>query len=99
MNGWIRTCAALLTVVLFVAGCRVSAPEDWGATINLMLKYTGRRQYDDAIAIAEDWIKKHPNDKSHESGFYDQIAMVYLMKASSDRSHEEAWLQQAASNF
>ena len=77
--------------VLLLAGCRESVPKTASETITLMTKYSTQKRYDDAIKLAQDWLKKHPDDNAVNGTFYEQIAMIYLVKASKDPAHKEEW--------
>jgi hypothetical protein len=84
--------------VLF-AGCGLNAPEDWSDASALMVRYNKQGRHDHAIRIAQEWIKKHPDDHTHESLFYEQIALTYLEKASKDRSDSDKWIHQAVTYY
>jgi hypothetical protein len=91
--------ALLSLFVIILLGCRPSTPEKGSDAISLMTRLGQQGQYDDAIRVALDWMKKHPEETSHNWAFYDQIAVVYLMKASKDTAHKEEWIQQAVSYY
>jgi hypothetical protein len=88
---------AFFAVVLL--GCHPSAPEKGSDTISLMARLDQQGRYDDAIRVAQDWMKKHPEDSAHNWAFYDQIAITYLMKASKDPGRKEEWVQQAVAYY
>ena len=96
-----RQTVALLSLlsILAFAGCRVSAPENGSDAITLMTKYNEQGRQDDAISVAQDWLRKHPNDPSHGARFYEQIALIYLTKASKDSAHREEWVRQAVTYY
>ena len=79
--------------VLIIAGCRASVPKTASETITLMTKYSEDGRYEDAIKLARDWLKGHPDDNG--ATFYAQIAITYLMKASKDPAHKDEWIQQS----
>jgi hypothetical protein len=85
---------SFFAIVLF-AGCHTSAPEKGSDAITLMARYNQQGRHDDAINVAQDWLKKHPDDPSHAATFYEQIAITYLMKASKDSARRDEWVQQA----
>jgi hypothetical protein len=85
--------------VLLLGGCQVSAPEKGSDAITLMARYNDQGRHDDAIRVAQDWLKKHPEDPLHGARFYEQIAITYLMKASNDRAHKDEWIQQAVTYY
>jgi len=87
----------LFTVVLL--GCHPSTPERGSDAISLMVRLNQQGRYDEAIRVAQDWMKKHPEATSHNWAFYDQIAITYLMKASKDSTHKEEWIQQAVTYY
>ena len=82
-------------VIVLLGDCHSSAPERGSEAITLMAKYNQTGRHDDAIKVAQDWLKKHPDDPLHGATFYEQIAITYLMKASKDSSHKDEWIQQA----
>lgn len=90
---------AVFSLFVLLGGCSLNAPEDWSDASALMVRYNSQGRPDDAIRVAEEWLKKHPDDHRHESFFYEQIALTYLEKASKDRSHSEKWTHQAATYY
>jgi len=93
-----------LAVISFLAiallgDCHSSAPEKGNEAITLMAKYNQQGRHDDAIRVAQDWLKKHPEDPLHGATFYEQIAITYLMKASKDSARKDEWIQQAVTYY
>jgi tetratricopeptide (TPR) repeat protein len=86
-------------VAFFLVGCRVNAPEKGSEAINLMTRYNQEGRHDDALKVAQDWLKKHPEQHAHLAAFYDQIAITYLVKASKDRAHKDEWIQEAVAYY
>jgi hypothetical protein len=96
----VRTQLALLSLLVIVlVGCHASTPEKGSDTISLIATLDQRGRYDEAIRVAQDWMKKHPEDTSHNGAFYDQIALAYLMKAAKDTAHKEEWIEQAVAYY
>ena len=89
-----RGLSILLIVACSFAGCTSKAPEKVNDAMTLIVSYSERGRYDDAIRVAQDWMEKHPQDS-----LYDQVAICYLAKASNDSGHKDQWVQQAAVNF
>jgi hypothetical protein len=89
---------SFLTVFL-LAGCRVSAPESGSEAISLMARYNQQGRHDDAIKVAQDWLKRHPQDPLHGATFYEQIAITYLIKASKDGVHKDEWIREAVNYY
>lgn len=58
-----------------------------------MIEYTKRGRYDDAVRIGIKALKNEPSDET----VYQQIAMVYLVRAGKDKSLRERWVSEAAS--
>lgn len=85
--------------IFFLGGCRVSTPEKGSDAITLMARYNQEGRHDDAIRVAQDWLKKHPEDPSHGATFYEQIAITYLMKASKDAARKDEWIRQAVAYY
>jgi hypothetical protein len=52
-------------VAFFLVGCRVNAPEKGSEAINLMTRYNQEGRHDDALKVAQDWMKKHPEQHAH----------------------------------
>jgi hypothetical protein len=95
MSNRTRLPAISFFAIVLIVGCHASAPETGSDTISLMTKYNQQGRHDDAIAVAQDWLKKHPDDPSHGATFYEQIAITYLMKASKDSARRDEWVRQA----
>jgi hypothetical protein len=85
--------------VLVLGGCRVSAPEKSSDAITLMARYNQQGRHDDALRVAQDWLKKHPEDPLHGATLYEQIAITYLIKASKDSARKDEWIQQAVAYY
>ena len=93
-----------LAVISFVAiillgGCHATAPEKGSDAITLMAKYNQQGRHDDAIRVAQEWLKKHPEDPLHGATFYEQIGITYLIKASKDSAHKDEWIRQAVTYY
>jgi hypothetical protein len=84
----------ILTITALLFGCKAKTPEKLNDARILITTYVRRGRYDDAIKVAQDWMKRHPDDS-----LYDQVAIIYLTKASKDSSHKDEWVGQAVSNF
>jgi hypothetical protein len=85
--------------IVLLGDCHASIPEKGSEAISLMARYNRQGRHDDAIRVARDWLKKHPDDPLHGATFYEQIAITYLMKASKDKSHKDEWIEQAVSYY
>jgi tetratricopeptide (TPR) repeat protein len=86
--------------VVFVVGCRARPPKTESEAITLMAEYGKRGKYDDAIRVAQEWLNSHPEDASWGNGiFYDQIGIVYLLKASKDPARKDEWIKQAIASY
>ena len=96
-----RTQLAVISffAIALLGDCHASAPEKGSEAITLMTKYNQQGRHDDAIRVAQDWLKKHPEDPLHGATFYEQIAITYLMKASKDIAHKDEWIQQAVTYY
>jgi hypothetical protein len=91
--------ALISLLATFLLGCQAKTPEKGSDAISLMVSLNQQGRYDEAIRVAQDWMRKHPEDTSHNWTFYDQIAITYLMKASKDPARKEEWIQQAVANY
>jgi hypothetical protein len=89
----------VLVFAVLVLGCRASTPENASAAVTLMTKYSQSGQYDRAIDLGQEWLKKHSDDTSHATILYDQIAITFLMKASKDTGHKQEWMQQGVDYY
>ena len=50
-------------VIVFLGDCHSSVPESGSEAITLMTKYNQTGRHDDAIRVAQDWLKKHPDQE------------------------------------
>ncbi len=89
---------SLGALVLF-GGCQENASEFPTGVMNLMAKYNQQGRHDDAIRIAQDWLKKHPDEREMRARFDEQIAMSFLMKAQEDTVHKDEWIGQAVAYY
>jgi tetratricopeptide (TPR) repeat protein len=94
----------LLPFVLFVGmsllvSCRANTPKSASQAITLMSKYGSQGRYDEAIRVAKDWLKQHPEDSSQKGILYEQMGIAYLVKASRDAANGEKWIEQAVAYF
>ncbi len=91
---------ALLPLLASVlVSCHPSTPTKGSDAISLMTTLNQQGRHDEAIKVAQDWMKKHPEDSTDNWAFYDQIAITYLMKASKDPGRREDWVQQAVGYY
>jgi tetratricopeptide (TPR) repeat protein len=81
-------------MVCVLAACKMRPPEKLNDVMNLIVAYNQVGRHDDAIKVAQDWMKNHPDDL-----LYDQIAITCLMKASKDSAQKDQWIQQAVANY
>lgn len=91
---WRRGPSIFLIVACSLVGCKVKTPEKLNDARALMVTYAQQGQYDDAIRVAQAWMEKHPEDF-----LYDQVAIIYLAKASKDSAHKDQSIEQAVANF
>jgi hypothetical protein len=99
MFRWAGLTVASLITVLVLVGCRSSVPKGASEAITLMTKYNEQGRHDDAIRLAQEWLKEHSDDASHAGLFYEQIALTYLTKASKETAHKDEWIQQAVAYY
>jgi tetratricopeptide (TPR) repeat protein len=93
------TLRVVISILVVLGGCH-APPKTRSEAITLMTRYGKQGKYDDAIRVAQQWLKAHPEDASGGNGIvYEQIAMVYLGKASQDAAHRDEWVQQAIAYF
>jgi hypothetical protein len=86
-------------ITILLASCNAHTPKSLSEVVTEMTKYGKERRYDQAIRVGQDWAKKHPDDIKTNGLLYEQIAIVYLMKASKDSAHKDEWIQQAIANL
>jgi hypothetical protein len=98
---WKRIQLAIISLfaIVLLGDCHASVPEKVSEAVTLMTRYNQQGRHDDAIRVAQDWLKKHPDDPLHGATFYEQIAITYLMKASKDRAHKDEWIEQAVTYY
>jgi hypothetical protein len=84
----------LLIAACAFVGCKAKTPETLNDARNLLVNYSQRGRYDDAIKVAQDWMKRHPEDS-----LYDQVAIIYLKKAAKDSARKDEWVGQAVANL
>ena len=97
MNKAAQSLAILFSAVYLVASCHASSPQSESGVITLMADYTQRGHLDKSIRVGEDWLKKHPEEAPKAGTVFQQIALVYLMKASKSTTHKEEIVSQAVS--
>jgi hypothetical protein len=84
----------ILLIAASLAGCKAKTPKELDDARILIARYVAQGRYDDATKVAQDWMQGHPDDF-----LYDQVAIIYLKKASKDRSHRDEWVGQAVANY
>jgi len=84
----------MLIVACALVACKAKTPEKLNDALTLIVDYSREGRYDDAIRVAQDWMARHPEDS-----LYDQVAIIYLSKASKDSAHKDQWAEQAVANF
>lgn len=89
-----RRLSILLLLACLLASCKVRTPENVQNAMSLIANYSQRGRHDDAIKVAQDWMARHPEDS-----LYDQLAILYLAKASKDTVHRDQWIQQAVAYY
>jgi hypothetical protein len=77
------------------AGCKARKPQSASDTLKLMADYQDGGRYDEAIAVGLDWMKKSPNDSLGNAPFLQEIALLYLAKASKEPARKQDWVKQA----
>ena len=83
--------AAVFAICQMVSnGCESThtKPDDFGSQ---MVAYTKQGRYDDAIQVGIKALENQPTDE----GVYQQIAMVYLIRAGKDEALRERWVSNA----
>lgn len=92
--------AVSILAAVFLGGCRAAPPKTRSELITLMTSYGKQGKWDGAIRLAQEWLKSHPEDGSGANGIvYEQMALVYLVKASRDPMHKDEWIRQAVTYF
>jgi len=96
---WLILSLAIIAILVFalirIRGRRLGNQEDqtalgnYGAEVNDYLK---QGRYDEAVQVAFNALRDTPRDAS----IYDQIALIYLMRAGKDSAARERWIAEAA---
>jgi tetratricopeptide (TPR) repeat protein len=98
-----RTALLVVATVLLLVlsgGCHAWSPKTRTDAVTLMANYGKQGKYDDAIRVAHEWLKSHPEDASWDGGtFYDQMGLIYLVRASKDPARKDEWIKQAIASF
>jgi tetratricopeptide (TPR) repeat protein len=84
--------AILATCQMIPIGCQPAQtrPDDFGSQ---MVAYSKQGRYDDAIQVGIKALENKPTDEV----VYQQIAMVYLIRAGRDEALREQWVSKAIS--
>ena len=82
----------LATCQMIPIGCQSAQtrPDDFGSQ---MVAYTKQGRYDDAIQVGIKALENKPTDEV----VYQQIAIVYLIRAGKDEALREQWVSKAIS--
>jgi hypothetical protein len=72
------------------SGTAESEPRD---PVSRMVKYTKEGRYDDAIQLGLQSIQNEPSDEA----LYQQIAIIYLIRANKEPGQREQWVVKAVS--
>ena len=79
----------ILSILCLAVGCHAPPPQSVSQAITAMANCGSRGQFDKSIQVGEDWLRKHPEDGENSGTLFQQIALVYLMKASKTPAHTE----------
>jgi len=90
----IARCLVSLFCMAVLAGCRPNPPRTVSEVVSRMVHYGNTGRPDQAIRTAQDWLREHPGE-SNDGLLYNQIALLYLVKASKDARHKGEWIQEA----
>lgn len=92
MNKHAMLAAAILATcqMIPIIGCRPAQtrPDDFGSQV---AAYTKQGRYDDAIQVGTKALENKPTDEI----IYQQIAVVYLVRAGKEESLREQWVLKA----
>ena len=82
--------AILATCQVIPVGCQPAQtkPDDFGSR---MVVYTEQGRYDDAVQVGIKALENKPTDEV----VYQQIAIVYLVRAGKDEALREQWVSKA----
>jgi hypothetical protein len=87
----------LLLLVPFVAFAawlvyhETRIPKNQGEVLNRMIELQREGRYDRAVQVVQNWMKDNGRDISHDGFLYEQIAIVYIVKAyKRSRSRDES---------
>jgi len=66
-------------------------PQNQAEVLNRMIELQKEGRYDKAAQVVQNWMNDRQRDISHDGLMYDQIAMLYIMKAyKRPRSREDS---------
>ncbi|HEV2104075.1 MAG TPA: hypothetical protein VGR58_14955 [Candidatus Acidoferrum sp.] len=75
------------------------APQSPGEAVNRMIALQDDGRYDEAARTVQTWLQNNPRNASRDGLLYQQIAMVYVIKAYKSPETREDSVRQAALNF
>src|SRR5260370_648152 len=73
--------AACLVLAAWLAYHETRIPQNQGEVLNRMIELQREGRYDKAVQVVQNWMKDNRRDISYDEFLYQQIAMIYIMKA------------------
>ncbi len=73
--------AACLVLAAWLAYHETRIPQNQGEVLNRMIELQREGRYDKAVQVVQNWMKDNRRDISYDEFLYQQIAMVYIVKA------------------
>jgi hypothetical protein len=58
--------ALFLLLAVILVGCHASTPAEGSDAISLIITLEKQGRHDEAIRVAQDWMKKHPEESAHK---------------------------------
>ena len=90
---------AFVGLVIWLAYHETRIPQNQGEVLNRMIELQREGRYDKAVQVVQNWMKDSRRDISHDEFLYQQIAIVYLMKAYNRPSSRDESTRRAEENL
>src|SRR5258708_25713519 len=74
-------------------------PQNQGEVLNRMIELQREGRYDKAVQVVQNWMKDNRRDISYDEFLYQQIAMIYIMKAYKNPKTRDDSIRQSELNL
>jgi hypothetical protein len=89
----------LLILVYRLTYHETRVPHDQAEVFNRMIELEKEGRYDKAVEVAQNWMSDGGQNVAHNGVMYDQIAMVYILKAYKRPGTREESVRRAEDNL